>query len=166
MLLIVTAQWYKTLHMNIPDTAPTKITIGIADDSDTYREALRFYLSGLADITVLFEVSDGAALVKRLETDQPQVVLLDIDMPNMDGMQALVKIRNLYPSIKFIMLTMFMEKALISACIENGANSYLNKMASPEEIYAAIIKCCEADFYMNEWISEALVSNVKLAKKK
>lgn len=143
-----------------------KITVGIADDSETYRDALKFYLSGLNDISVLFEVTDGAELIKKLETQQPQVVLLDLDMPNIDGMQALIKIRDLYPSVKFIMLTMFIEKALISACIENGANSYLNKMASPEEIYAAIIKCCEADFYMNEWISEALVSNVKHSKKK
>jgi DNA-binding NarL/FixJ family response regulator len=151
--------------MNEPATSSPKILVGIADDSDTYREALRFYLSGLNDVSVLFEVSDGAELIKKLETHQPQVVLLDLDMPNVDGMQALIQIRDLYPSVKFIMLTMFMEKALISACIENGANSYLNKMASPEEIYAAIIKCCEADFYMNDWISEALVSNVKHPRK-
>jgi DNA-binding NarL/FixJ family response regulator len=142
------------------------ITIGIADDSESYREALRYYFNGLKDVTVLFEAVDGVHLIDELKLHQPNVVLLDIDMPKLDGMGALIKLRDAYPSVKFIMLTMFMEEALISACIENGANSYLNKLAGPDEIYAAIIKCCETDFYMNEWINQALISGVKGGNKK
>ena len=138
-----------------------KITIAIVDDSELYREALNYYFSQLSDIEILFECKDGAELINEMSMRQPQVVLLDVDMPNVDGMKALCFLRDKFPSVKFIMLTMYMEKALISSFIENGANSYLNKSATAEEIYTAIIKCSEADFYMNDWIDEALVSKVK-----
>ena len=147
--------------MNLSNPNQQKITIGIVDDSHPYREALKYYFSQLADIEIMFEANDGVQLIQSLKKMQPQVVLLDLDMPNVDGMVALSQLRNIYPSIKFIMLTMYTEKALISSFIAKGANSYLNKTADAEEIYTAIKRCCETDFYMNEWISDALVHNVK-----
>ena len=147
--------------MNLPNTYTAKITIGIVDDSQAYREALIYYFSQLNDIEIVLVAEDGLQFIQQLEKKQPQVVLLDHDMPNVNGMSALCQLRHIYPSIKFIMLTMFMEKALISSFIESGANSYLNKSASAEEIYKAIIKCSETDFYMNEWVSDALVSGIK-----
>jgi DNA-binding NarL/FixJ family response regulator len=138
-----------------------KITIGIVDDSVPYREALRYYFSQLNDIEIVFEAADGLQLVENLKTQQPQVILLDMDMPNLDGINALKQLRDHYPSIKFIILTMYLEKSIIWSFMANGANSYLNKSADAEEIYTAIINCCEADFYMNDWINDALVHNVK-----
>ncbi len=138
-----------------------KITIAIVDDSDPYREALSYYFSQLDDIEILFEASDGLELIKNLKTKQPQVILLDMDMPNLNGLETLNKLRDEYPSIKFIILTMYNEKSVIWSFLANGANSYLNKSADAEEIYTAIVKCCDADFYMNDWINDALVTKVK-----
>jgi DNA-binding NarL/FixJ family response regulator len=138
-----------------------KITIAIVDDSYPYREALSYYFSQLDDIEILFEASDGLELIENLKTKQPQVILLDMDMPNLNGLETLNKLRDEYPSIKFIILTMYNEKSVIWSFIANGANSYLNKSADAEEIYTAIVKCCDADFYMNDWINDALVSKVK-----
>jgi DNA-binding NarL/FixJ family response regulator len=147
--------------MNLPKPKQHKITIGIVDDSEPYREALKYYFSQLDDIEILFEAEDGLQLVKNLKEQQPQVILLDMDMPNLDGIKALTQLRDQYPSIKFIILTMYHEKSIIWSFMANGANSYLNKSADAEEIYTAIIKCCEADFYMNDWINDALVATVK-----
>lgn len=147
--------------MNLPKLNQRKITIGIVDDSAPYREALRYYFSQLEDIEIMFEAADGLQLVKRLKEKQPQVILLDMDMPNLDGISALKQLRDQYPSIKFIILTMYHEKSIIWSFMANGANSYLNKSADAEEIYTAIVKCCESDFYMNDWISDALVTTVK-----
>jgi DNA-binding NarL/FixJ family response regulator len=147
--------------MNLPKPNQHKITIGIVDDSEPYREALKYYFSQLDDIEILFEAEDGLQLVKNLKEQQPQVILLDMDMPNLDGIKALTQLRDQYPSIKFIILTMYHEKSIIWSFMANGANSYLNKSADAEEIYTAIIKCCEADFYMNDWINDALVATVK-----
>jgi DNA-binding NarL/FixJ family response regulator len=138
------------------------ITIAIVDDSNPYREALSYYFSQLDDIEILFEASDGLELIDNLKTMQPQVILLDMDMPNLNGLDTLNKLRDEYPSIKFIILTMYNEKSVIWSFLANGANSYLNKSANAEEIYMAIVKCCETDFYMNDWINDALVNKVKM----
>ena len=82
-------------------------------------------------------------------------------MPNMNGLETLNELRDKYPHIKFIILTMYNEKSVIWSFLANGANSYLNKSADAEEIYTAIMKCCETDFYMNDWINDALVTRVK-----
>jgi DNA-binding NarL/FixJ family response regulator len=140
---------------------PSIITIAIVDDSNPYREALTYYFSQLDDIEIVFEASDGLQLIEQLKTKQPQVVLLDMDMPNLDGLKTLNRLRDDYPSIKFIILTMYNEKSVIWSFLANGANSYLNKSANAEEIYNAILKCTETDFYMNDWINDALVSNVR-----
>ena len=150
--------------MNLLNNDHPKITIGIVDDNQAYRKALQYYFKQLNDIDIIFEASDGLQLIEKLKSKQPQVILLDIGMPNMGGMEALKQLRDTYPGIKFIMLTMFMEKTLINSFIENGANSYLSKSADPDEIYTAIVKCIEADFYMNERISDALVSVIKKGK--
>jgi DNA-binding NarL/FixJ family response regulator len=139
------------------------ITIAIVDDSNPYREALSYYFSQLDDIEILFEASDGLELIENLKTQQPQVILLDMDMPNLNGLETLNKLRHEYPSIKFIILTMYNEKSVIWSFLANGANSYLNKSADAEEIYTAIVKCCDADFYMNDWINDALINKVKKA---
>jgi DNA-binding NarL/FixJ family response regulator len=138
-----------------------KITIGIVDDSELYRGALRYYFSQLEDIEIMFEAADGLQLVTSLKQMQPQVILLDMDMPNLDGITALKQLRDQYPSIKFIILTMYLEKSIIWSFMASGANSYLNKSADAEEIYNAIVKCCETDFYMNDWISDALIAGVR-----
>jgi DNA-binding NarL/FixJ family response regulator len=137
------------------------ITIAIVDDSTPYREALSYYFSQLDDIEIMFEASDGLELIQNLKTMQPQVILLDMDMPNLDGLKALNHLRDEYPSIKFIILTMYHEKSVIWSFLANGANSYLNKSANAEEIHTAILKCCETDFYMNDWINDALINKVR-----
>ncbi len=147
--------------MSVPKFNQQRITIGIVDDSKPYREALRYYFSQLKDIEIMFEATDGLQLVKNLKEQQPQVILLDMDMPNLDGITALKQLRDQYPSIKFIILTMYHEKSIIWSFMANGANSYLNKSADAEEIYTAIVKCCEADFYMNDWINNALIDSIR-----
>lgn len=144
--------------MKTRSAGSSKITLGIVDDSPQYREALVYYFSQIKDIEILFECSDGAQLLKKIRHKQPQVVLLDVDMPNVSGIEALQKLRHKFPSVKFIMLTMYMENTLISSLIEKGANSYLNKSASGDEIYQAIVKSYEDDFFINDWISNALVA--------
>jgi DNA-binding NarL/FixJ family response regulator len=141
-----------------------KTTIAIVDDSEPYREALVYYFSQLSDIEILFEASDGLQLIENLKTKQPQVILLDMDMPKLDGLKTLNQLRDEYPSIKFIILTMYNEKSVIWSFLANGANSYLNKSANAEEIHKAINACCDTDFYMNDWINDALVYKVKNKK--
>ena len=109
-----------------------KITIGIVDDNETYRAALCNYFKHLDDMEVILEATDGLQLIEKLKIQQPDVILLDMAMPNMDGMETLKQLRDIYQGIKFIMLTVYMEKALINSFIKNGANfNHVDKNLMP-----------------------------------
>jgi DNA-binding NarL/FixJ family response regulator len=138
-----------------------KISIGIVDDSAEYREALVFYLSKLLDIEIQFEANNGIELIAQLKKHHPQVVLLDVEMPGMDGLKALKLLRDQYPSIKFVMLTLHEDEAIVNSFLAVGANAYLTKSVEPAEIYSAIINCTTNDFYMNELVSSVLLKKIK-----
>ena len=110
---------------------------------------------------VLFEAGNGLELLQKLsEGPVPQVILLDISMPEMDGIEALTRIRQEYPAIKVIMLTMNQDDAMILHVMELGANGYLLKEADPDEVEMAIRSVVETGFYFNERVSRALLTKI------
>jgi DNA-binding NarL/FixJ family response regulator len=137
------------------------ISIGIVDDSSIYRDALVSFFKTVPTIKILFEAENGIDLEKKLKLDHPQVILLDLNMPKMDGMKTLKRLRDKFPSIKFIILTMNEEENMINSFLSLGANSYLNKSASPDEIYNAIVNCYNNDFYLNSIMSNAIKHRMK-----
>src|SRR6478609_3570274 len=92
---------------------------------------------------------------------QPDVILLDIQMPIMDGIATLPELKKLYPNIKIIMLTMMDDQSMITKLMELGANSYLTKTSDSEIIYEAIKTCYEQEFYFNALTNKALLSNLR-----
>jgi DNA-binding NarL/FixJ family response regulator len=138
-----------------------QISICIVDDSAVYRDALVDFFKTTPDIHVIFEASNGLELTKKLQKNHPQVILLDLEMPKMNGMQVLKNVRDKYPSIKFIMLTMHDEESIIHSFLSMGANCYLNKAATPPEIYSAIINCYHNDFYVNSLMTNAILKRIK-----
>jgi DNA-binding NarL/FixJ family response regulator len=156
---IIPKLYYAQQPMSIVSNA--QISICIVDDSVMYRDALVSFFKTHPKINILFEASNGLELVKKLRKNHPQVVLLDMEMPVMDGMQALKVLRDKYPSIKFIVLTMHAEKLLINNFLALGANSYLNKEATPQEIYEAIENCYYNDFHINQLMTKAIMHKIK-----
>lgn len=138
-----------------------QISICIVDDSNVYRDALVSFFKTKPDIHILFEACNGIELTKKLQKNHPQVVLLDLEMPKMNGVEALKKLRDKYPSIKFIILTMHDEENIIHSFLTMGANCYLNKAATPPEIYGAIINCLNYDFYVNSLMTNAIINRIK-----
>ncbi len=92
---------------------------------------------------------------------QPDVILLDIQMPVMDGITALPEIKKLYPGIKVIMLTLLDDQSVITKLMELGANSYLVKTSDAEVIYEAIKTCHQQEFYFNSLTNKALLNNLR-----
>jgi DNA-binding NarL/FixJ family response regulator len=89
------------------------------------------------------------------------VVLLDIQMPVMDGIATLAELKKLYPDIKVIMLTMMDDHSMITRLMELGANSYLTKTSDSEIIYEAIKTCHEQEYYFNSLTNKALLNNLR-----
>ncbi len=132
------------------------INVIIADDHVLYRAGVKNALSSKKDIKVIAEADNGSHLLNLLKGIQPDVILLDIQMPIMDGITTLPEIKKLYPRIKVIMLTMMDDQSMITKLMELGANSYLTKTSDSEIIYEAIKTCYEQEFYFNSLTNKAL----------
>lgn len=137
------------------------INVIIADDHVLYRAGVITALSSKKDIKILAEADNGQHLLNLLKGIQPDVILLDIQMPIMDGIATLPEIKKLYPGIKIIMLTMMDDQSMITKLMELGANSYLTKTSDSEIIYEAIKTCHEQEFYFNSLTNKALLNNLR-----
>jgi DNA-binding NarL/FixJ family response regulator len=129
----------------------------IADDHKIFRQGLRLALSDDHKLKFIAEAGNGVELMELLERQKPDVILLDLKMPEMDGFEAVKLIREKYPEIKVIILTMHDDEQFILHLMEAGANGYLVKNADPEEIKMAIHSSYESGYYFSD-----LVSNVML----
>ena len=144
-----------------------KIDVVITDDHKLFRKGILSLLSDFDFIDKLYEAGNGIELLDLLEktTPRPDVVLLDIKMPEMDGTEANKKLKELFPDIKVIILTMEDDEQFILHLINEGVNGYLMKNADPDELEEAIKKVIENDFYFTDDISAMVLRNFKYGKK-
>jgi DNA-binding NarL/FixJ family response regulator len=137
-----------------------RIRVAIADDHKIFRSGVINTLTPYENINVIFEAEDGEHLLQIMQEQQPDVILMDLKMPKMDGIQATVKVKEKYPQVKVIILTMYEDDNFIVHLVENGANAYLLKNSEPEEIYEAICTTFDKGFYFNENVNLALLKKV------
>ncbi|RFS18840.1 DNA-binding response regulator [Chitinophaga silvatica] len=136
------------------------IKVAIADDHKIFRSGVRNTLTPYDNIKFIYEADDGLHLLQLMEKELPDVILMDLKMPNLDGIEATIKVKEKYPEVKVIILTMYEDDNFIVHLIENGANAYLLKNAEPEEIYEAICTSHDKGFYFNENVNLALLKKV------
>ena len=137
------------------------IKVIIADDHVLYRAGVKTALSTKKDIKVIAEADNGMHLLNLIKSVPADVILLDIQMPIMDGIAALPEIKKILPNVKVIMLTMVDDHSMITKLMELGANSYLTKTSDSEIIYEAIKTCFEHEYYFNSLTNKALLTNLK-----
>ncbi len=136
----------------------------ITDDHALFRDGVKAALASVKGIINVGEAADGNELLRLLERKEVDVVLLDLKMPEKDGIEVLKELRPLYPGLKVIILTMYTDDEYVIHMLDNGANGYLVKNTAPEEIELAIKTVQDNDYYFNEHTSKALLS--KVVKKK
>jgi DNA-binding NarL/FixJ family response regulator len=137
------------------------IKVIICDDHFFYRQGVKAWLETKEDIDIIGESEDGLKLIKQLKHIQPDVILLDINMPVMDGSAALAEIKKLYPHIKVVMLTMNDSKQMVLEMLKLGADGYLTKNDDCEEIYNAIVTCKNQGQYMTKKNSDILLQSLR-----
>ncbi len=140
----------------------SKIKIAIADDYKIYRDGLKVGLSADENLDVIMEADNGEELLKGLETNTPDVIIMDLKMPLMDGMEATKAVRKKYPTIKVLVVTMYDDDKFIIHMMENGANGYLLKNAEPDEIRKSIYAVHENGYYFNDVVNKALLKKLVL----
>lgn len=140
------------------------IRLAIADDHKIYRDGIRMALKDRDYIKIIWEAEDGKDMTHKLQMKEPDVLLMDIRMPEIDGIEAIKMIRHEYESLKIIVLSMYDDQEIITKMMEMGANSYLTKTSEADEIYTAIVTCMNEDFYFNDLVNSAVL--LKLQHKK
>jgi DNA-binding NarL/FixJ family response regulator len=138
-----------------------QIKVALADDHKIFRDGIKMALKGKEYLKIIWEAENGNDLMKKMPQQLPDVLLLDIRMPEMDGINAITLLRKEYAGVKIIVLTMYDDQEMIGKMMEMGANAYLTKTSDPEEIYQAILSCRNEDFYFNELVNKAVLSKLQ-----
>ena len=132
------------------------IKVAIVDDHEIFRKGLRIILNEIDELKVVGEAQNGHEFFELLKHHQVDVVLMDIRMPVMDGIETTKKLVEKHPEIKIIALTMFEEISYFNQMVEAGANGFLLKKTNKDELYRAIRQVMLDESYF----SEEFMSNV------
>ncbi|MFC3746105.1 response regulator [Paenibacillus sp. GCM10012306] len=134
------------------------MNIVIVDDQQIVREGLKMILSLHKEINVIGEAANGEEALELLTYTSPEVILMDIKMPVMDGIEATKLVKAKYPEIKVIILTTFNDSEYIFTGLKNGADGYLLKDAGAQEIIASIKTAREGNILLNPKITREVVN--------
>jgi DNA-binding NarL/FixJ family response regulator len=140
------------------------INIALAEDHLLFRQGLTTLLKEYEEINVLFDASNGIELLDELKKSKPDVILLDIEMPIMNGKEALLKIKEKYPAIKVIMISSYYDDAYITEYLLLGAVGFLPKHCDIEKVIDAIFAVYEQGFYFDNNISKSLLAKLMKSK--
>ncbi len=140
---------------------PETIRILIVDDHPVVRDGLRGMLAGLTEFEVSGEATDGAQAVEQAAALAPQVVLMDLRMPGMDGVEAITRIRARQPEVHTLVLTTYDSDADILRAIEAGATGYILKDAPREELYRAIRATAQGQTYLSPTVATRLMGQLR-----
>ncbi len=115
-----------------------RIRVIIADDHEVVRKGIREYLEDEPDMEVVGEARDGQEALAQVEAVRPDVVILDIQMPNVSGVEATTRIRAQHPDVKVLIMTAYDSDPYIFALLKAGASGYLLKTAGPDDLVRAV----------------------------
>jgi DNA-binding NarL/FixJ family response regulator len=133
-------------------------TIVLADDHVMFREGIRKIIERIEDVSVSGEVNDGLELLELLKSSCPHLVLLDISMPNLRGLEAIREIKRTYPKVKVLVLTMHKKKEFIRQALRDGADGFLLKEDAGGELIRAVETIRQGRKYLSPLLSGVLAS--------
>ena len=131
----------------------------IADDHRLFRQGLKSLLEARSDLEVVGEAADGLQLLDLLNQSPPDIILLDISMPNLRGIEAVHEIKRSCPRVKILILTMHKDKQYLEQAISAGARGYLLKEDTDTELFTAIEKIRRGRIYVSPNLLEELTED-------
>jgi DNA-binding NarL/FixJ family response regulator len=137
-----------------------RIKIAIAEDQSIFRNGLNKLLNDIDGFEVVLAVENGQLLLDALETTDVDLALIDFRMPVKNGIEATKEVRERFPEVKVLLLSMYDDVEFVELAIENGANGYLSKDDDAEEIQLAIKSAVETGYYLNDRTSRMFIAKM------
>ncbi len=136
------------------------IKVLLADDHDTVRAGLRRIVEDSGDIEVVGEAAGGQEAIQKVHKSQPDVAIIDISMPDLDGLEVIAQLHHYYPKLPILILTMHEEEQYVVRAIAAGAKGYLTKRSAPEQLVKAIRKVHGGGSYLSDSAAESLAQSL------
>ncbi len=137
----------------------SRYRIVLADDHTLLRQGLKKIIEGETDLTVIGDVGDGIALLRLLKKMTPDMVILDISMPHLRGIEATCEIKKVHPRVKVLILTMHKDVEFVHQAFAAGAHGYVLKESMDTELFSAIRKIREGKIYVCSQLREMLAND-------
>lgn len=136
-----------------------KIKIILVDDHQIVRDGIKSLLAGAKEIDIIGEASEGNELLNLLKTKKPDVLVMDISMPGMSGIELTKAVKEQFPKIEVLILSMYTQEDFVLNAVSAGAKGYLPKNTTRNELINAIASLHKGKQYFNEAISSILLSS-------
>ncbi|HOY28265.1 MAG TPA: response regulator transcription factor [Flavobacteriales bacterium] len=136
------------------------IKLALADDQNLFRKGMSMLLRELHGMEVTLECANGKDLLKAIAVVPVDIVLLDLEMPVMDGVETMKRMRTDHPEVKVLVLSMHSEEKFIVHLMELGANGYLLKTAEAAEVETAIRSVAESGYYFSDMVSQVMLQGL------
>lgn len=138
----------------------SKLQILLADDHKVMREGLRMLINAQPDMEVVGEADNGQRAIALTQKLQPDLIVMDISMPELNGLKATDRLRHLYPHIKILTLTRHADNAYLQQMLKAGASGYVLKQSASEELVRAIRAAVAGQKYLDPALTNQLVAKV------
>lgn len=139
--------------------------IVLADDHCLFREGIKRIIEEIPDLEVVGEAGDGLGLLELVKKTQPDMVILDISMPNLQGIEATNKIKSLFPQVKILILTMHKSKEHLYRAMSAGADGYLLKENAYDDLVSAVSDLREGKTYISNLVYSHMVDFFRLQRR-
>jgi DNA-binding NarL/FixJ family response regulator len=141
-----------------------RIRIGIAEDQEIFRRGLGELLRKFPHYDICHESENGLSLIHEMQNNCPDLVIIDYNLPLLNGIETFKEIKRKFPAVKSLILSMYNEEKIIQNAFENGVNGYLCKDDNFDEIPKAIDQVMKNQFYMNDRYTSILLQSLKRQK--
>jgi len=142
-------------------TSAARIRVLLVDDHAMVRRGLRGFLELLDDMEIVGEAENGREAVEEVERVQPDVVLMDLLMPELDGIGAIAAIREAWPAVEVVALTSFVEEARVTAALEAGASGFILKDADADDVASAIRSAHRGEVHLDPAVALLVARRVR-----
>jgi DNA-binding NarL/FixJ family response regulator len=136
------------------------IKVLLADDHTIVRDGFKRLVEDAGDMQVVAEASDGSQAIAMAHQSLPDVAVLDLSMPGIDGLEVISQLSNYYPDLPVIVLTMHKEEQYVTRALNAGAMGYITKQAAAHHLIAAIRSVLAGDRYLGEYAARSLANRV------